>query len=160
MLKSFNYLLNEKTHILIIGTMPGKASLSAGQYYAHPRNAFWSIIADVFNDGKEFISYSDKIACLLANGLGLWDNLQYCEREGSLDSNIKNEYPNDFETLLQNNPQIKRLLFNGQKSFAFFKKYHPSLLQQIEWQIMPSTSPANASKNYLTKLAEWQNGLK
>lgn len=160
MLKSFNYLIDEKTHTLIIGTMPGKASLSAEQYYAHPQNAFWHIIADIFNQGERFKSYTDKTACLLANGVGLWDNLQYCEREGSLDSNIKNEYPNDFETLLQNKPHIKRLLFNGQKSFAFFKKYHKPLLQQVEWYIMPSTSPANATKNYLTKLNEWKQGLK
>lgn len=160
MLKSFDFLLNETTHTLILGTMPGVASLNAQEYYAYPHNAFWHIMADVFNKGNDFASYQDKTACLLANGIGLWDNLQYCDREGSLDSGICNEIPNDFETLLNENKQIKRLLFNGQKSFAFFKKYHAPLLKQINWQILPSTSPANARLSYQGKLSIWYDALK
>lgn len=160
MLKSFDSLLNETTHTLILGTMPGEASLKAQEYYAYPHNAFWHIMADIFNNGNAFASYQDKTACLLANGIGLWDNLQYCDREGSLDSDICNEIPNDFETLLKKNRQISKLLFNGQKSFAFFKKYHAPLLKQINWQILPSTSPANARLNYATKLNLWREALK
>lgn len=160
MLKSFDYIINKKTHTLVIGTMPGVASLAAAEYYAHPRNAFWTIISDIFNDGHAFKNYQEKISCLLKFGIGLWDNLQYCEREGSLDGNITNELPNDFETLLWQNPQIKCLLFNGQKSFAFFKKYHEPLLHQVEWRLMPSTSPANARLTYDDKLKIWQSALK
>lgn len=160
MLKSFKCLIDDKTRILVVGTMPGRASLAANEYYAYSRNAFWPIIADTFNQGKEFKSYSEKISCLRSNAIGLWDNLKYCEREGSLDSNILNESPNDFETLLTQNPQIKTLLFNGQKSFAFFKKYHAPLLEKIDWQVLPSTSPANAQICFSDKLSRWRLALK
>lgn len=154
--QSFAPLIDEKTKILIIGTMPGIASLDAAEYYAHPRNAFWKIISETFNNGQMFQSYEKKKNCLLAHGIGLWDNLQYCERNGSLDSNIRKEVPNDFETLLAQYPKVQKLLFNGQKSFQFFKKYHSGLLEELEYYTLPSTSPANATLCFDTKLAEWQ----
>ncbi len=156
---SFNYLIDDNTRILIIGTMPGEASLKAGEYYAHPRNAFWHIIADSFNNGVAFADYQSKKAYLKKYHIGLWDNLKFCQRQGSLDSQISQETPNDFETLLQNYPNIKLLLFNGQKSFAFFKKYHPLLLSQISYRILPSTSPANATQSYAEKLRAWRQFL-
>ena len=157
-LQSFPPLANSQTKILVIGTMPGVASLDAAQYYAHPRNAFWKIIAQVFNHGAEFQSYPEKINCALAHGIGLWDNLQNCIREGSLDSNIKNAVPNDFETLLQKY-NITKLLFNGQKSFEFFKRYHGKLLETTAYEVMPSTSPANATLSFEKKLAVWKKAL-
>lgn len=160
MLQSFDYIADSESRILIVGTMPGEASLSAGQYYAHPRNVFWNIIADVFNNGRELTDYDVKRDCLLTHGVGLWDSLKYCERPGSLDSNIRNESPNDFNGLLQMYPQIRVLLFNGQKAFSFFKKYHAPLLQTINYQVLPSTSPANARLNYQQKLELWRQALK
>lgn len=157
-LQSFPPLANSQTKILVIGTMPGIASLEAAQYYAHPRNAFWKIIAQVFNHGAAFQSYQEKINCALAHGIGLWDNLQNCIREGSLDSNIKNAVPNDFETLLQKY-NIMKLLFNGQKSFEFFKRYHGKLLETTAYEVMPSTSPANATLSFEKKLAVWKKAL-
>lgn len=156
--QSFPPLANSKTKILVIGTMPGVASLEAAQYYAHPRNAFWKIIAQVFNNGAEFQNYQEKINCALAHNIGLWDNLQNCIREGSLDSNIKNAVPNDFETLLQKY-NITKLLFNGQKSFEFFKRYHGKLLETVAYEVMPSTSPANATLSFEKKLAVWKKAL-
>ena len=157
-LQSFPPLADSQTKILVIRTMPGVASLEAAQYYAHPRNAFWKIIAQVFNNGAEFQSYQEKTNCALAHGIGLWDNLQNCVREGSLDSNIKNAVPNDFETLLQKY-NITKLLFNGQKSFEFFKRYHEKLLETTAYEIMPSTSPANATLSFEKKLAVWKKAL-
>ena len=92
--------------------------------------------------------------------LGLWDNLQYCEREGSLDSKIQKEIPNNFEILLKQYPQIKKLLFNGQKSYQFFKKYHSKLLNEYEYVVLPSTSPANARVSYNQKYILWQREIK
>lgn len=154
--KSFAPLLDENTKTMIIGTMPGVASLEAGEYYAHPRNTFWLIMARLFNNGAAFSDYEEKKSCLLAQGIGLWDNLQYCERSGSLDSNIKSEIPNDFEALLKQYPNVQKLLFNGQKSFQFFKKFHPKLLVQLECHSLPSTSPANATLRFEDKLQEWK----
>ena len=89
----------------------------------------------------------------------MWDNLKACEREGSLDSDIKQAEPNDFEKLLLEFPNIKKLLFNGQKSFAFFKKYHPKLLEKYEYAVLPSTSPANARLSFTEKLEQWKREL-
>lgn len=158
-LKSFEPLIDNQVQFLIVGTMPGEKSLSEGEYYAHPRNAMWPIISKLFNQEKAFTSYSQQKACLLANHIGMWDNLQYCQRCGSLDSDISNEVPNDFETLCKQYPSIKRFLFNGQKSYFFFKKYHFQLLNKYEYFILPSTSPANASKNFNQKLSEWKKAL-
>ena len=155
----FNFLLDKNTKILIIGTMPGEASLKAGQYYAHPRNCFWRIIADSLNNGMTFSDYAAKMHFLRSHGIGLWDNLKFCYRQGSLDSQIRQEIPNDFESLLQKYPNIKLLLFNGQKSFSFFKKYHPLLLSQSSYRILPSTSPVNAAISYAAKLQLWQQAL-
>lgn len=159
MAESFAPLIDRRTEILIIGTMPGVKSLEEAQYYAHPRNAMWPIIARIYNQDKAFASYREKTACLLKNRIGMWDNLQFCERRGSLDSNIKNEIPNDFEQLLEQYPRVGKLLFNGQKSYGFFKKYHPDLLKRRQYRIMPSTSPANASQKAAFKFETWRKEL-
>lgn len=159
MLESFEPIVNQNTTFLVIGTMPGIASLDAQEYYAHPRNAFWRIIAELFNKGSDFTDYQSKKNCVLTHGIGIWDSLQFCRREGSLDSNITDEAPNDFPSLLAQYPQIKKLLFNGQSAYKFFKKYHSGLLSTVPYEILPSTSPANAGKTFEAKLEIWRQAL-
>lgn len=159
MLQSFAPLIDKNTRFLIIGTMPGTASLQVQEYYAFKHNQFWKIMADIFNEGCLLADYEQKCRCLLRHNVGLWDNLQYCEREGSLDSNIKNAQPNDFETLLQEYPKVKKIFFNGQKSKGFFMKFHPKLAAGKECAVLPSTSPANAMINYAQKLDLWRKAL-
>ena len=156
---SFAPIINLDTRILVIGTMPSIASLEAQEYYAYKHNSFWRIIAQAAQIDR-FDSYSHKISTLQKLNLGLWDNLKYCERIGSLDSNIKNEYPNDFENLLNQYDNVQKLLFNGQKSFQFFQKYHKELLKKYQYAILPSTSPANASVPYEQKLKLWHQAIK
>lgn len=152
---SFAPVVDDKTEILIIGTIPSVASLQAQEYYAFKHNAFWKIIADISRT-PEFKNYQHKLNVLAALHLGLWDNLQFCEREGSLDSQIYNEIPNNFEKLLIKYPQIHKLLFNGQKSYQFFKKYQSKLLNKYSYAVLPSTSPANATMSYTKKLELWR----
>lgn len=158
-IKSFGYFVNENTKVLVIGTIPGRESLEKQQYYANKYNAFWKIISLVFNDDHNFLSYNDKLNCLQKHRIGLWDSLQYCERKGSLDNNIKNEFPNDFETLFRKYPKIEYLFFNGNNSHNFFRRYHPNLLQEYEYYVLPSTSPANATMNFEDKLKIWKTSL-
>ncbi len=153
----FAPVINKDTKVLVIGTMPGTASLQAVEYYAFERNAFWPIIFKI--SGKTAETYSEKIKLLQKLQIGLWDNLKVCEREGSLDSDIKQAEPNDFENLLTQYPTIERLIFNGQKSFAYFKKYHQSLLEQYDYAVLPSTSPANAKLSFEKKYQVWQQNL-
>lgn len=160
MLESFAPLINDDTQIMILGTMPGVKSLQEQQYYAHPQNAFWKIISLLYHQGKTFENYDEKKQCLLENNIGLWDNLRHCLREGSLDTNITDAVPNDFEKLFSQYHNVSKLLFNGQAFFKYFKKYHPRLLSEITYEIMPSTSPANASVRFEQKLDIWKNALK
>lgn len=159
MIKSFAPVIDDNTRILILGTMPGEASLAANEYYGHRQNAFWKIMSLCFNEGCEWADYADKIGCLRANGVGLWDNLKCCSREGSLDSGIKNPRPNDIGGLLRKYPGVKKILFNGRKSFDFFKKFHAPLLEKYPTGIMPSTSPANATISRDEKYRQWSRAL-
>lgn len=155
----FAPIVDDKTEILIIGTMPSLASLEAEEYYAYKHNAFWKIIADIAHI-SHFENYQHKKNILAGLHLGLWDNLQFCEREGSLDSHIHHEIPNNFEELLAKYPQIHKLLFNGQKSYQFFKKYQAKLLNDYSYAVLPSTSPANATVCYMKKLEQWRQEIR
>lgn len=151
---SFSPIADNDANILILGTMPGTKSLELNQYYGHNQNNFWKFMFTIF---KEDFSndYATKKVLLQKNKIALWDVLQFCDRVGSLDSAIKNEIANDFETFLKEHSNIKTILFNGQKAAAFFKKY-VHLKNSYQLITLPSTSPANASKTYQSKLEEWQ----
>lgn len=157
MLIGFAPLIDGKTRFLIIGTMPGEASLAAGEYYAYRYNSFWRIIGSL--SGENIDSYEDKKKALKKLSGGLWDSLRLCERQGSLDSAIRCEVPNDFETLLQEYPAVHRLFFNGSAAFRYFRKYHKQLLLKYAYTVLPSTSPANAKMSFSEKLAVWQKEL-
>lgn len=156
-LHSFAPIADYNTKIMVIGTMPGEASLQAAEYYAFKHNAFWAIIFKLAK--AETQNYAEKIELLKQLHIGLWDNLKACERKGSLDSDIKCAEPNDFESLLAEFSNIKKLLFNGQKTFAFFKKYHKPLLEKYKYAVLPSTSPANARISLEQKFILWQKEL-
>lgn len=156
-MKSFSFppIAPAEATILILGTMPGTKSLELQQYYGHSRNNFWHFMFEIL--GEEFSAdYETKKALLLKNKIALWDVLQYCERVGSLDSAIKNETTNDFESFLKLHPHIKTIIFNGQKAAAFFKKHVSLNNMNYQFITMPSTSPANASKTLDSKLKEWK----
>lgn len=153
-IQSFPSLSNPHAEVLLLGTMPGVQSLAMNQYYGHPRNHFWKLLAAIFGEEPP-IDYHSKKEMLLRNNIAVWDVLQACERQGSLDSAIMKEVPNDFGTFLDEHPNIRIICFNGQKAAAFFKKY---VRQNKEYSFvtLPSTSPANAGKNFEQKLNEWK----
>ena len=134
--------------VLILGSMPSEASLAQGQYYAHPRNAFWYIMGILFRFSAE-ATYSERKALLIKNRVALWDVLQECERDGSLDSSIigSSIKTNNFPHLLASHPTIQLIIFNGAAAEQIFKKrVLPDLktqLEQIQMIRLPSTSPAS-----------------
>ena len=97
--QSLSPVIDKDSEILILGTMPGKESLRSKEYYASPNNSFWKIMKRLFNSNMEFKDYEEKISCLKKHHIALWDTLQSCERESSLDSNIKEEEYNDIDDL-------------------------------------------------------------
>lgn len=155
--KSFSPSVDSKSKILILGSMPGVKSLSEQQYYAHPQNRFWKVMGKICNcENLSELDYKTKLSVLLANKFALWDVIKSCSRDGSLDSNIKNEQPNDIPALLRQYPNINAICLNGNKSYSAFKKHFPDLLNRYKCCKLPSTSPANARYNLEHLLAEWK----
>ena len=149
--------------MLVLGSMPGVASLRQQQYYAHPRNAFWPIAAEVFGFDAQ-TDYASRVASLLASGVALWDVLQACERPGSLDANIavSSIVPNDFAAFFQAYPGIERVCFNGGKAATFYRRHvlpGLTLPHDIQYVELPSTSPAHAAMSRQDKLAIWRQAL-
>jgi len=151
--------------ILILGSMPSEASLKLEQYYAHPQNAFWYIMGSLFCFNAE-ATYAERKALLIKNRVALWDVLQECEREGSLDSSIigSSIKTNDFPHLLTSYPTIKLIVFNGATAEKVFKKRVllglKIQLEQIQMIRLPSTSPAMATLTKEQKMEQWSQIVK
>lgn len=147
--------------MLILGSMPGVASLRAGQYYAHPRNAFWPLMEALFGI-RCGLDYAERTAALVRHGIALWDVLASCNRPGSLDASIDpaSVRPNDIGGLVARYPTIETLFFNGQMAETVFRRHLlPALGEQAAGLVrcrLPSTSPANAGWSFERKLAAWQ----
>lgn len=157
--RSFPPISAPGARLLILGSMPGIASLEAGQYYAHPRNAFWPIMGRLFGAGPA-MPYAERTARLQSQGVAVWDVLQLCVREGSLDANIRDEVPNDFAAFFAGHPGIVRVLLNGGKAAASFRKHAAHLLPPAAQTIaVPSTSPAHAARSLDQKLSLWRAAL-
>lgn len=155
---AFAPIANENSKVLILGTMPGARSLALQQYYGHAGNHFWKIMFSLFN--KPFSKdYEDRKKLLLANSIALWDVLEYCEGEGSADSSIQNEKPNDFVTFYASHPKLKDVFFSSKKAEEFYNKY-VGKRNSITYFILPSPSSANTWKTFEEKLAEWKIILK
>jgi len=157
--QSFAPIETADARILILGSMPGEASLRAGQYYAHPRNLFWRIMGELLGTDPGS-PYEQRIQALKSARIALWDVLRSCRRKGSLDSNIDHEslVPNDFAAFFLNHPQITRVFFNGAKAEQCYRKHMQPVtgIESIEYLRLPSTSPANASFSYERKLDAWR----
>jgi len=143
--------------ILILGSMPGIASLEASQYYGFPRNVFWKIMGELFGADPQ-LDYPSRLQVLQENRIALWDVIETCHRPGSLDSAISPDglVTNDFLTFFNGHSRIRNVYFNGQKAASLFrKKVLPQLDDQYQFVVLPSTSPANAALNYTAKLDRW-----
>jgi len=159
-LKSFNYVASENAVILILGSMPGEESLRRRQYYAHPRNLFWDIMGQMFDIDKT-LPYLERLTKLKQNRIALWDVVSQCRRKGSLDSNIDitSTEPNDFVSFFQSHRNIHTVFFNGRKAEELFHRFvlKKQLLEYVSlnYCLLPSTSPANASISRKIKLERW-----
>lgn len=154
MKKAFQPLVNQNSKILILGTMPGEKSLELQEYYGNRGNSFWKLLFTLF-DQKLPETYLEKKQLLEENNIALWDVLEFCERTGSLDSNIKNEVANDFEAFYEKYPSIKYVFFSSKNASNYYDKY-VGRRNDLKYTVLPSPSGANASKTFLQKLSEWE----
>jgi TDG/mug DNA glycosylase family protein len=151
---SFPYIAAYDARALILGSMPGAASLAANAYYAHPRNAFWRILADLWGC-EPLTDYPSRYAFLYAKRIALWDAARACIRQGSADHTIREARLNDIPSLLAKYPGIRHVFLNGTKAAELFGKCElPPASRDIPRTLMPSTSPANTAP-YESKLAAW-----
>lgn len=152
---SFEPIFAPEARVMIVGSMPSVKSLEQAQYYAHPRNAFWPILFDVF--GREYTpDYEVKKSLIRENALALWDAACMCEREGSLDSNMRDVVYNDFDSLYACCPGIHTVLCNGGTAYSLFVKSGAAGSRTVIR--MPSTSPAYTMA-YERKLEIWRETL-
>ena len=157
---SFAPIADVSARVLILGSMPGKASLRANQYYAHPQNCFWKILDELLGidpDGP----YAERTQSLRVHGVAVWDVLKSCTRTSSLDHDIVEAsiVVNEFGDFFRKHPQIRAICFNGAKAEASYKRHvlpRISGLGPAQMCRLPSTSPANASISYERKRNAWQ----
>lgn len=158
-IRSFEPIASPGARVLILGSMPGVASLDAGEYYAHPHNAFWRIMGELVGAGPDK-PYEKRTRILEAHGIALWDVLQSCVRPGSLDADIRDEIPNDFAAFFVAHPCITHIGLNGGKAAASFKRHAARHCpEHVVITTLPSTSPAHAARSVAEKCALWRAAL-
>lgn len=160
-INSFPPLLGKDPRVLILGSMPGKASLQATQYYAHPRNAFWFIMESLLTSERN-LDYSQRQQLLVDHQIAVWDVLRSCHRDGSLDASIVKDtmVTNDFTQFFAAHPTIQRVFFNGTTAEkVFFKSFKSDANPEnrnLSFIRLPSTSPAHAAMTRQQKLQSWR----
>ena len=161
--RCFAPVIDPDASVLILGRMPGKVSLAAKQYYAHPRNFFWTIMGELVGAYPE-LPYEDRLKILRSCGIALWDVLGSCVRKSSLDAHIEMDsaVPGDFKSFFRQHPKITQVFFNGAKAEQCFVKYVLPALKStsLKYQRLPSTSPANAGISYEQKLLAWKSVMR
>ena len=127
--------------LLILGSLPGEASLKAQRYYAHPQNQFWRLLGDAIDEDLSGIDYDERLGCLAARGIALWDVVGEAIRTGSLDGAIRGATPNQLREFVSTHPRLKAIAFNG-KTAARLGRAALGDLSGIELIDLPSSSPA------------------
>ncbi|MDR3585912.1 MAG: DNA-deoxyinosine glycosylase [Desulfosporosinus sp.] len=159
LLTSFQPIIDEHSRLLILGSMPGVESLRLQQYYANPRNQFWKILYTLFNSEPN-PDYEERVSFVKSKKIAVWDVIGSCYREGSLDSNIREEKVNNFSALFKTYPDLKTILFNGGKAYETYKKWIGfGTIPNLTFHKLTSSSPAN-TKRYEEKLREWSAHFK
>jgi hypoxanthine-DNA glycosylase len=159
--RSFAPVADRMARVLILGSMPGERSLAAGEYYANPHNAFWRILGELCGAGPG-LGYARRLQRLRAAGIALWDVLQSCERQGSLDADIVTAsiVVNDFVRLFARCSRIAAVLCNGGTAHVLYRRHVlpglPAAAAGLPVVRLPSTSPAHAGMSLVRKLSAWR----
>jgi hypoxanthine-DNA glycosylase len=149
----FPPVVDASTRVLILGSLPGEASLAAGQYYGNPRNAFWRLMEGVLDTPLVALAYEARLAALLSRGVGLWDVIAEAERPGSLDAAIRDPAANDLVALAASLPALRLVAFNGGTAARLGGRL---IGDRVATLALPSSSPAHAARSFEQKAAAWR----
>ncbi len=153
---SFPPIYDAHSRVLILGSLPSVASREADFYYMHPQNRFWRVMSALLGEDFTLLSAKEKTAALLKKGVALYDVVLSCRITGSGDASIKNVEYADIPSILEKS-NVRKILLNGQKAYALFKKGFPCLTEKAI--LLPSTSPANAKCGFDALLRAWKEGF-
>jgi len=148
----FPAVVDAHTRVLILGSLPGEASLAVQQYYGNPRNAFWRLMESVLDAPLVPLAYEQRLATLLAHGVGLWDVIAEAERPGSLDAAIRDPAANDLAALIAALPALRGVAFNGGAAAKLGARL---VGDRVPTLALPSSSPAHAARSFEQKTQAW-----
>jgi hypoxanthine-DNA glycosylase len=151
--RSFPPVVDRNTRLLVLGSLPGEASLAAGRYYAHPRNLFWTLMSAVIGEDLVDLDYEDRLAALLRHRVGLWDVVAEASRRGSMDAAIREAHENDLLGLVRTLPDLRAVAFNGGTSAKVGMRQLEPVAERLALVRLPSTSPAYAGRMDLKRKA-------
>lgn len=160
-IEGFAPIADDKAKILILGSMPSVVSLHKQQYYAHDRNTFWPIMMTLLSASPN-AEYMRRQQTLQNNYIAVWDVLQSCNRQGSLDASIDmaSVKVNDFDSFFDKHSAIGTVFFNGAKAEAVYRKHVlsslPGKFDYLQYHRLPSTSPAHAAMSLQDKTEQWR----
>lgn len=137
---SFAPVVDARTRVLVLGSLPGAASLAAGEYYAHPHNGFWRLLGGVVGVDLVALGYAERLVAVVAARVGLWDVVATARRRGSLDAAIRDVAANDLAALAATLPELRLIAFNGQKAAAIGRRQLG--VNAVPHLVLPSSSPA------------------
>jgi hypoxanthine-DNA glycosylase len=148
----FPPVVDASTRVLILGSLPGEASLAVQQYYGNPRNAFWRLMEGVLGASLAPLAYEERLTTLLAHGVGLWDVIAEAERPGSLDAAIRDPAANDLLALVETLPALRVVAFNGGTAAKLGGRL---VGNRVPTLALPSSSPAHAARTFAQKAEAW-----
>ncbi|MBN9319346.1 MAG: DNA-deoxyinosine glycosylase [Caulobacterales bacterium] len=148
-------VVDDRTRVLILGSLPGEASLAAQRYYAHPQNAFWRLVGDALSEDFATLPYEARLDRLRARGVGLWDVVASATREGSLDSAIRLSEAADLQGLIATLPALRCVGFNGATAAKIGSKSLGTWAERLAILRLPSSSPA-FTQPFARKAEAWR----
>lgn len=153
--RGFPPVVDPDVRVLVLGSLPGDASLAAAQYYGHPRNGFWRLIGAVVGRDLAALPYEQRLEALLAAGVGLWDVHAEAVRPGSLDAAIKDAADNELTGLVDGLPRLRAVAFNGGAAAKAGTRLLASRADRLALVSLPSSSPAHAAMSFEAKREAW-----
>ena len=135
-------IYDERSRVLVLGTIPSPKSREVGFYYGHPQNRFWKVLGALF-DEPEPRGNEERTTFLLAHRIALWDVLASCTIVGASDASIADSVPNDLQRVASV-ARLDAVFTTGAKATSLYSRFGAPLLPEIPHIGLPSTSPANA----------------